>query len=141
MIWLDEKLFFLINGLAGRSEAADWFMKLVVGEYFIPVAMVMVLVVMWFLGKDIRQRDRNQRAVWTALIGVGFASAAVALSNHFFDRLRPPTHPFRQTQRRLALRSVWVPGLVTEKQPWVSFYWLLCGHSPESTVAYTTHWT
>ena len=89
MIWLDEKLFFLINGLAGKSEAADWFMKLVVGEYFIPVAMVMVLVVMWFLGKDAQGRGRNQRAVWTALIGVGFASAAVALSNHFFDRLRP----------------------------------------------------
>ncbi len=89
MIWLDEKLFFLINGLAGKSEAADSFMRLVVGEQFIPVAMVMVLVAMWFLGKDARGRERNQRAVWTALIGVGFASAAVALSNHFFDRLRP----------------------------------------------------
>ena len=94
MIWLDEKLFFLINGLAGKSETADSFMKLVVGEQFIPVAMVMVLVVMWFLGKDARGRERNQRAVWTALIGVGFASAAVALSNHFFDRIRPfDTYP------------------------------------------------
>jgi undecaprenyl-diphosphatase len=89
MIWLDEKLFFLINGLAGKSEAADSFMRLVVGEQFIPVAMVMVLVAMWFLGKDARGRERNQRAVWTALIGVGFVSAAVALSNHFFDRPRP----------------------------------------------------
>ena len=89
MVWLDEKLFFLINGLAGKSGALDWFMKLVVGEHFIPVAMVMVLIVMWFLGKDAQGRYRNQRAVLTALIGVGFASAAVSIFNMFFDRLRP----------------------------------------------------
>lgn len=89
MVSLDERLFFLINGLAGASEALDRFMKLMVGEYFIPVAMVMVLLVMWFLGKDLRARERNQRAVWCALIGVGFASAFVEILNIFYDRLRP----------------------------------------------------
>jgi undecaprenyl-diphosphatase len=89
MIWLDERLFFLINGLAGRSEALDWFMKLVVGEYFIPVAMVMVLLAMWFLGKDAQLRERSQRAVLCALTGVGFASAFVHVLNNFHDRLHP----------------------------------------------------
>jgi undecaprenyl-diphosphatase len=89
MIWLDEKLFFLINGLAGKSGALDWLMELVVGEHFIPVAMVMVLVAMWFLGKDALRRERNQRTVLCSILAVGFASAAVALSNQFFDRLRP----------------------------------------------------
>jgi len=78
MVWLDEKLFFLINGLAGKSGAFDWFMALVVGEHFIPVAMVMVLIAMWFLGKDALRRERNQRAVLCSILGVGFASAAVA---------------------------------------------------------------
>jgi undecaprenyl-diphosphatase len=89
MIWLDEKLFLLINGLAGKSGALDWLMALVVGEQFIPVAMVMVLVAMWFLGKDALHRERNQRAVLCSILGVGFACAAVSLINQFFDRLRP----------------------------------------------------
>jgi undecaprenyl-diphosphatase len=89
MIWLDEKLFLLINGLAGKSGALDWLMALVVGEQFIPVAMVMVLVAMWFLGKDAIHRERNQRAVLCSILGVGFACAAVSLINQFFDRLRP----------------------------------------------------
>jgi len=89
MIWLDENLFFYINGLAGKSDLLDRFMVMVMGEHFIPVAMLMVLMAMWFLWKDDLACERNQRAVFTALIGVGFASAAVALSNHFFDRLRP----------------------------------------------------
>lgn len=89
MIWLDEKLFLLINGLAGKSGAFDWLMKLVVGEQFIPVAMVMVLVAMWFLGKDAQHRERNQRAMICSILAVGFACAAVSLINEFFDRLRP----------------------------------------------------
>ena len=89
MVSLDERLFFLINGLAGKSEALDRFMALVVGEYFIPVAIVMVLLTMWFLGKDIQRRERNQRAVWYALVGVGFANAIVEVLNNFCERLRP----------------------------------------------------
>lgn len=89
MVSLDESLFFFINGLAGRSEGVDWFMKLVVGEQFIPVAIVMVLLAMWFLGKDAQSRERNQRAVWCALIGAGFACAIVWICNRFFEPLRP----------------------------------------------------
>jgi len=89
MIWLDERLFFFINGLAGRSEGVDWFMKLVVGEHFIPVAMVMVLLTMWFLGKDAQVRGRSQRAVWCALTGAGFASAIIQICNWFLNALRP----------------------------------------------------
>lgn len=89
MVSLDERLFFLINGLAGKSEALDRFMTLVVGEYFIPVAIVMVLLAMWFLGKDVQRRERNQRAVWYALVGVGFANAIVEVLNNFVYRLRP----------------------------------------------------
>lgn len=89
MVSLDERLFFLINGLAGKSEALDRFMTLVVGEYFIPVAIVMVLLTMWFLGKDIQRRERNQRAVWYALVGVGFANAIIEVLNNFCESLRP----------------------------------------------------
>lgn len=89
MIGLDERLFLLINDLAGRSEALDWFMKLVVGEHFIPVLMVIVIIAMWFLGREVETRERSQRAVFCALTGVGFANAVVQIMNFFVDRPRP----------------------------------------------------
>ncbi len=89
MIWLDERLFFFINGLAGRSPGWDRFMTLVVGDYFIPVTIAMVLFALWFLGKDAQARERNQRAVFCAALGVGLACLVVRLVNLGLDRLRP----------------------------------------------------
>ena len=97
MTWLieiDERLFFLINGLAERSAGFDQFMTILVGEYFIPLLMSMVLFALWFLGKDAQARERNQRTVFCTAAGVGFAAAVVKLMNLGLDRLRPfQAHP------------------------------------------------
>ncbi|MDY6916994.1 MAG: phosphatase PAP2 family protein [Chloroflexota bacterium] len=89
MISLDERLFFLINGLAGRSPAFDQAMALFVGDYFIPVTLSVVVFALWFIGKDATARERNQRAIFTTATGIGFASAIVKLMNLGLDRLRP----------------------------------------------------
>ena len=94
LIELDERLFFLINGLAERSAGFDQFMTILVGEYFIPLLMSMVLFALWFLGKDAQARERNQRTVFCTAAGVGFAAAVVKLMNLGLDRLRPfEAHP------------------------------------------------
>ncbi|MGB2854666.1 MAG: phosphatase PAP2 family protein [Dehalococcoidia bacterium] len=94
LIELDERLFFLINGLAGRSTGFDRFMTILVGDYFIPLLMSMVLFALWFLGKDAQARERNQRTVFCTAAGVGFAAAVVKLMNLGLDRLRPfEAHP------------------------------------------------
>ena len=89
LIELDERLFFLINGLAGRSAGFDRFMTILVGDYFIPLLMSMALFALWFLGKDAQARERNQRTVFCTATGVGFACAVVKLMNLGLDRLRP----------------------------------------------------
>ena len=94
LIELDERLFFLLNGLAGKSAGFDRFMTILVGDYFIPLLMSMVLFALWFLGKDAQARERNQRTVFCTAAGVGFAAAVVKLMNLGLDRLRPfEAHP------------------------------------------------
>ena len=89
MFWLDERLFFLINGLATRSPTLDSFMQIVVGDHHIPMALAMTVFAMWFIGKDAEGRERNQRAVLLALLGVGLACAVVEIVNVFYFVPRP----------------------------------------------------
>lgn len=85
----DKTLFFWINDLAGHVPIIDRFMRLMGNDYFILVCMSLVVFALWFSGRDPEHRERNQRAVWCALIGAGFACAIVAICNACQDRLRP----------------------------------------------------
>ncbi len=89
MFWLDEKLFFLINGLAGRSPTWDHIMSIVAGDHLLPVAFTMIIITMWFIGRGPEQRERNQRAFLDAILAVGFTNAAVKIMNGCFYRPRP----------------------------------------------------
>ena len=94
LIELDERLFFLINGLAERSAGFDEFMTILVGDYFIHLLLAMVLFALWFLGINAQVRERYQRTVFCTAAGVGFAAAVVKLMNLGLDRLRPfEAHP------------------------------------------------
>ena len=85
----DKTVFFWINDLAGKVPIIDRFMRLMGNDYFILVCMALVVFALWFSGRDPEHRERNQRAVWCALIGAGFACAIVAICNAFYDRPRP----------------------------------------------------
>jgi len=85
----DKTIFFWINDLAGKVPIIDRFMRLMGNDYFILVCMALVVFALWFSGRDPEHRERNQRAVWCALIGAGFACAIVAICNAFYDRPRP----------------------------------------------------
>ncbi len=85
----DKTLFFWINDLADKVPIIDSFMRLVGNDFFILLSLSLVVFALWFSGRNAEGRERNQRAVWCALIGVGFASAIVAISNAFYDRPRP----------------------------------------------------
>ncbi len=85
----DKTIFFWINDLAGRVPIIDRFMRLMGTDYFIPVCMALVVFALWFAGRDPERIERNQRAVWCALIGAGLACAIVAICNAFHDRPRP----------------------------------------------------
>jgi undecaprenyl-diphosphatase len=85
----DTSVFLWINGLSGHVTAIDEFFKGVANDYFAIIAGSLVLVWLWFATRDSVQREKNQRAVLTAMISIGIASALIVLSNHYYFRTRP----------------------------------------------------
>ena len=89
LLKLDREIVLWLNQWAGRSGFLDGLEKLVVSDYFVPVSVSLCLLALWFVGRDPRTRDSNQRAVITALIAVGLANLLVLALNHYLFRPRP----------------------------------------------------
>ena len=90
----DEKLFLWINGWVGTWPLFDRFITWVVSDYLVPVTFALVLVALWFSGRDPQERLRNQVGVFVAMSSMALASLAVFISNALYFRPRPFTdHP------------------------------------------------
>lgn len=89
MMTIDENIFLWINGLAGRLPALDWLLKGIANDYLIIVGSCLVLLVLWVWGSDVYQRDKNQKAVIGASMGLGLAQGFVSTLNAFYYRPRP----------------------------------------------------
>ena len=80
----DETLFSWINGLGGHVAIIDRIVSGLADDYFMIIAMCLVLVGMWFGTHNPEERQRNQIAVLKAMASLGIASAFVALANLIF---------------------------------------------------------
>jgi undecaprenyl-diphosphatase len=60
-----------------------------VSDYLVPVVFSVVLLGLWFGWADQAMRERHQRGVMLAGIGVGIANVMVKISNAFYFRPRP----------------------------------------------------
>jgi undecaprenyl-diphosphatase len=80
----DGRLFSWINGLAGHVPAIDGLFSGLADDYFMIVAMCLVLVGMWFGTRSPEERERNQVAVLKAMSSLGIASGLVAWANVIF---------------------------------------------------------
>ncbi len=89
---LETQIVSWLNQIIGRSYLLDRATYLVVSDYFVPLAMCLWALGLWFQGKDPQARDRNQRAVLGAAIALGFANLAVLLLNQQVFRDRPIAH-------------------------------------------------
>ena len=92
MDWLTEiesDIVSWLNGLLGHSGALDDAVYLLVSDYFIPLCICFWMLGLWFQGRDISERGRNQRAVLGGAIGLGFANLGVLIVNQFVFRDRP----------------------------------------------------
>ena len=89
LLSVDSHIVVWLNQWVGRLPFLDSIVKLIVGDYFIPVALSLCLLGLWFVGNGSRSRDINQRAVLTALLAVGFANLAVLILNQYYVRDRP----------------------------------------------------
>ena len=86
---IDKEIVLWLNQWAGRYALLDKVENLIVSDYFIPVLAALLLVFVWFAGRDSQQRDAYQRAVLRALIAVGFANLTVLILNQHYFRERP----------------------------------------------------
>ena len=85
----DECVLRWITNLVGELALLDSFMMVVVNDYFIPVSLSLMLVGLWFAGKDRGRREYNQRIAICAGIAIGLANAFIAICNLFYNRPRP----------------------------------------------------
>jgi undecaprenyl-diphosphatase len=85
----DTRLFEWMNSLAGKNWLLDKFVMWSVNDYFIPILMTLLMVTLWFSGRNLPQRERNQRIFIRALTCMGIANGFVKISNDIFFRPRP----------------------------------------------------
>jgi len=82
----------IVRWLNSGVDTLPWLddvIKIVVNDYFTPVAMSLLLLGVWFGAKTAASRELHQRAVLTAMLGVAFGNLAVQIIGAFTFRGRP----------------------------------------------------
>jgi undecaprenyl-diphosphatase len=91
---IDDWLFIIINGLAGRWPWLDALARLLLNDYFVPTVLALALLALWF------ERDKdlaglpliytsNQRAVLVATLSAALANILLKMMNLLYFRPRP----------------------------------------------------
>ncbi len=81
MLWL--------NGFVGQSAAFDHVVRILASDYLVPLFFSATMFALWFVGRDVDERQRYQRAVMIGAAGIGFANLVVDIINKNWDRPRP----------------------------------------------------
>lgn len=92
LLKLDQDIVIWLNQGIGQVALLDYLGYLLVSDYFIPLLISFWMLGVWFWGKDVPTRERNQRAVLRGAISLGFANLAVLVLNQHFFRERPLAH-------------------------------------------------
>lgn len=94
---IDKDIIMWMNGLVGKSAVLDRVMIILANDYFVPVSISLILMAIWFLGRDAAERDNYQKAVVCAAISLGSACGLVLACNYLY---RHP-HPFEDMPQLL----------------------------------------
>jgi undecaprenyl-diphosphatase len=86
---IDWKLFQLANSLAGRSPVLDAVIRLLMNDYALTTALVLVPFILWFSGHSPAERERHQRAVLSTVTALMLANVIVKALNLVYWRWRP----------------------------------------------------
>lgn len=90
-ILFDVPLFHFLNGWALRTPLIDVPVQFLMNDYMVPTALVLVLLALWFAGRDDDERLNFQGMVLRALIALALASIVLKLINEVYFRPRPFT--------------------------------------------------
>jgi undecaprenyl-diphosphatase len=94
---IDKDIILWITSLEGKSAILDRIMIIMANDYFVPVSIALILMAIWFLGRNAAERDNHQRAVACAAISIGSACGLILACNHIY---RHP-HPFEDMPQLL----------------------------------------
>ncbi len=97
IIRVDQSIILWVSHLVGKSSLLDRVMILLASDYFLPVSTSLILLCLWFTGRDFKERDRNQRACACSAITIGIAMGFVLVANSVW---RHP-HPFQDMPQLL----------------------------------------
>ena len=86
---VDAAVVLWLNGWVGDLPWMDALIRLLVSDYLAPVLISLILLGMWFGALDSEVRERQQRAVMRAMIGMGIANLSTLIMNQFVFRARP----------------------------------------------------
>jgi len=86
---MDYTLFQIVNGWAGRWPIFDLLVRLLVNDYFVPSALALTLLFLWYGGRSQQERHSWQRAVCYSALALLLANGAVKGLNAVVFRRRP----------------------------------------------------
>ena len=86
---VDDNVLLWLNGGVGRFPWLDSIARYLVSDYLVPALLGLLLLGMWFDGKDGVTRELHQRGVLTAIIGMGVANLVTTIMNQYITRARP----------------------------------------------------
>jgi len=92
MAHLDETVLSWFTAMVGKWSVLDRALILFANDYFPVVAISLVLLYLWFMGKNPVERENNQRALINAAVSIGSACGFVLAFSH----LNWHGHPFEE---------------------------------------------
>ncbi|RLC92023.1 MAG: hypothetical protein DRI39_09015 [Chloroflexi bacterium] len=92
MAHLDETVLSWFTAMVGKWSVLDRILILFANDYFPVVAISLVLLYLWFMGKNPVERENNQRALINAAVSIGSACGFVLAFSH----LNWHGHPFEE---------------------------------------------
>ena len=102
-----------VTGFVGKSPALDHVMHLLVNDFFIPLVICLIMLLLWLGQSDRLKRDRTQKTVMYASVSIGISAAVVKIINAWTN---PWPRPFlvddsviRESARRAAESIFYFP--------------------------------
>lgn len=102
-----------VTGFVGKSPALDHVMHFLVNDFFIPLVICLIMLILWLGHSDRLKRARTQRTVMYASVSIGISALVVKLINVWVN---PWPRPFlvddsviRESARRAAETIFYFP--------------------------------
>ena len=89
LIDLDKSLFLLLNSNAGTNTYIDSLLRIVAGDYLVPVMLCLVLIFLWFQETESDRTVEVRKTVLISISALLISCLIVMIANEIFFRERP----------------------------------------------------